>query len=86
MDILKKIEQVKARHNQINQELEQLQQRANTLVDEVKRLQGEFRLLVELGQAEGLLDEEGNPLPKEKSASEKSETPKKAASAKKKGN
>lgn len=66
MDIINKLDSVKERHDQVAAELQKLQERANQFVDESKRLQGEFRLLVELGQAEGILDEEGNPVAQKK--------------------
>ena len=72
MDILKRLDQVKGRFEELNKELEnerqqfeetkrKSQQKAANIIDEQKRLQGERRLLAEMGEEEGILevDEKG---------------------------
>ncbi len=60
MDILKKIEQLKLNYDIQNDLIDQKKKEIEDITDEMKRMQGEYRLLVQLGKEQGLIDEEGN--------------------------
>ncbi len=61
-----KIVEINAKTTEIrdaaNAEITALNKQIEGIVTEMNRLQGEYRVLVELGQEEGLLDEEGKPV------------------------
>ena len=45
--------------DQVKKVIADLEAQIDEYKDEMKRLQGEYRLLVEIGQEEGILDENG---------------------------
>jgi len=80
MDIIKKIKDIEGTFGQLNErikkeqeEFEEIkkekQQTVNNIVDEQKRLQGERRILVAMGEEQGILevDEKDNITPIEQS-------------------
>lgn len=57
MDILAKMRELRSQY-------EATQQQIDTLVDSKKRMEGAYIILVELGIATGVLDEDGKPIQK----------------------
>jgi len=62
MDILKRIDQAFEKNEQINKGIAEHQGYIQELQQEALKLQGEYRLLVEMGQAQGILDEKGQKI------------------------
>jgi len=64
MNILKRMEEVKTKHESLQRAKENLKNQILSLEDEEKRMQGEYRLLISLGVEEGIIDDKGNPIVK----------------------
>jgi len=60
MNIIKRMEEVKTKYDNLLKARENLKNQISSLEDEEKRMQGEYRLLISLGVEEGILDEKGN--------------------------
>ena len=58
MDVLKELENKKQQFTEVEDQIQQL-------TDELKRIQGEYRLLVQMGKEQGLIDENGKIVEKE---------------------
>ena len=59
MNIIEKMQQKEQAFDQVKKVIADLEAQIDEYKDEMKRLQGEYRLLVEIGQEEGILDENG---------------------------
>jgi len=59
MDIVKKIENAKSNFDKLKQTVENKRSEIAEIEDEIKRLQGEYRVLVEMGKEQGVVDESG---------------------------
>lgn len=60
MDVLQEMESKKQQFSNIEDRIQEHQNTINELKDELKRLQGDYRMLVRLGQEQGLIDDQGN--------------------------
>lgn len=60
MEIVQEMEKRKGSFAQVENKIQEHQKAITELTDELKRLQGEYRLLVQMGVNEGILDEQGN--------------------------
>lgn len=65
MDIVTQMESLKQRFDEVQKLVTSKQQELVELVDEQKRMQGEYRLLLQMGIDQGILDNRGNPVVKE---------------------
>lgn len=62
MDFVAELERISKLYEQMVEKAQQLEREREGLLDECKRLQGEYRVILRLGQEQGVLDEAGNPV------------------------
>ena len=60
MEIVQEMEKRKVIFGQIEAKIQEHQKEITELTDELKRIQGEYRLLVQMGVDQGIVDEQGN--------------------------